>query len=1070
MNALNEDILVQQTLADYLDQSLGWDSVYAFNSETLGQEGTLGRASEHDVILTRYLGEALIRLNPGLPDAAYQDALRQVTDAPLGSSALLINQQAYGLIKDGVLAQFRNDKGELVKQRLRLIDFDAPENNHFLCVRELWIKGDLYRRRADVIGFVNGLPLLFVECKAINKDVRHAYEKNLADYKDTIPHLFHHNAFVILTNGHEAKIGAFSSPYEFFKDWKRLAEEDEGVVDLETMLRGVCDKTNFIDLLENFILFDDSEEKLKKVIAQNQQFLGVNRALESVKDRANRGGKLGIFWHTQGSGKSYSIALLTQKIHRKLGGNFTFVICTDRIDLDDQIYGTLAGCGLVNNDKERVRAASGEDLRDLLQLQKQYVFTLVQRFNKDVGPDNPYSTRNDIIVITDEAHRTQNGTLALNMRNALPNANFIGFTGTPLFSNDEITKQTFGEYVSVYGFGRAVADSATVPLFYDSRGEILGVATKDINEKIAAKLEEMDIDDPNITERLERELKREYHVLTKPGRLDSIAADFVKHYSTGWETGKAMMVCIDKVTCVKMHALIEKHWALRIIELENVLSGLTDLDAIAEANAQLAWAKTTKAAVIVSEEQGEVDRFRQWKLDILPHRTLIKNGFETDDGKRLDLESAFKKKEHPFRIAIVCAMWLTGFDVPSLSTLYLDKPLKAHTLMQAIARANRVHEGKNNGLIVDYCGILKNLRKALATYGGADGAPTDDSASPELPEIDPTSPAEDMIADLAEAIDAIKAFLSHEGFELSLISETTGFERNKAIINAKEIVNLNDESRKRFQIMAREVLKKFKACITLKQVNEYRIPFSAVKVIYNSLDDDVRHADISDIIRQLQGVLEEGIEIKPKGVAETSNLYDISKIDFERLKKEFAKSPQRNTTVQTLKDAIQQKLATMLRQNPLRTDFQKHFETLVAEYNKEKDAVNIEQVFAALLFLADELDKEQKRAVREGLDEPSLALFDLLLKDDLTKNDIKRLKAVAAGLYAKVTSVINGIQDFSAKQGTRDQIRVAIRDYLWDENTGLPGSYEEPEVEAKTEAVFAHLLVQMRQGMGGLNF
>ena len=759
MTALNEDTLVQQTMADYLADSLGWDSVFAFNTEALGTEGTLGRASEQDVILTRHLGEALIRLNPGLPDAAYADALRQITDAPLGSSLIAINRDAYDLIKHGVLTNFRDAKGDLVKQRLRLVDFDQPDNNHFLCVRELWIKGDLYRRRADIIGFVNGLPLLFVECKALHKDLRHAYEENLKDYKDTIPHLFHHNAFIVLTNGHEAKIGALSSKFEFFKDWKRLEEEEPGVVDLETLLKGVCSKANFIDLLENFILFDDSGEKLAKIVAQNQQFLGVNRALAAVEARHARDGKLGVVWHTQGSGKSYSIAMLTQKIHRKLGGNFTFLICTDRLDLDGQLYGTFAGCGLVNNDKEQVRAGSGKQLQELLGLHKPYVFTLIHRFNQDVNPDDPYSARDDIIVITDEAHRTQNGLLSLNMRNALPNASFLGFTGTPLMSGDEVTKQTFGDYVSTYGFQRAVEDGATVPLYYDARGEKLGIATDELNEKIAAKLDEFELDDPNVTERLERELKREYHIITADERLDTIAADFVQHYITGWESGKAMLVCIDKVTCVRMHALIGKHWDAHIAVLEKELPGGSDEQDLADRQRQLAWVKATKAAVIVSEEQGEVDRFRKWGLDITPHRALIKNGFETADGKRLDVESAFKKEDHPFRIAIVCAMWLTGFDVPSLSTLYLDKPLKAHTLMQAIARANRVHEGKNNGLIVDYCGILKNLRKALATFAGTPSGGTGGSG-PDGPEADPTRPEEELLASLEEAIEAAEGFLA----------------------------------------------------------------------------------------------------------------------------------------------------------------------------------------------------------------------------------------------------------------------------------------------------------------------
>ena len=1068
MTALNEDTLVQATMANYLADALGWDSVYAFNTEVLGPEGTLGRASEHDVILTRHLGEALIRLNPGLPHAAYQDALRQVTDAPLGSSLLAINRDAYALIKDGVLAQFRNEKGDLVKKRLKLIDFGEPENNHFLCVRELWIKGDLYRRRADIIGFVNGLPLLFVECKALHKDLRRAYDENLSDYMNpaVIPHLFHHNAFIVLTNGHAARIGSISSKFEHFNEWKRLAEDDPGVVDLETMLKGVCAKANFIDLLENFILFDDGGERMVKIVARNHQYLGVNRAIEAVRNREARAGKLGVFWHTQGSGKSYSIAFLTQKIHRKIGSNFTFVICTDRVDLDGQIYGTFAGCGLVNNDKAQVRAGSGAELKSLLGLHKDYVFTLIHRFNQDVDPNAPYSARDDIIVITDEAHRTQNGLLSLNMRNALPNASFLGFTGTPLMTGDEVTRQTFGDYISTYDFQRAVEDNATVPLYYDARGEKLGVATSDLNEKIAAKLEEFDLDDPDVAERLERELKREYHIITAEPRLEKIAADFVEHYTTGWETGKAMLVCIDKITCVRMHALIEKHWQARIVQLEKELAKASDEQDIADRQRQLAWVKATKAAVIVSEEQGEVERFKKWGQDIIPHRKLIKHGFDTPDGKRLDVESAFKKTDHPFRIAIVCAMWLTGFDVPSLATLYLDKPLKAHTLMQAIARANRVAEGKNNGLIVDYCGILKNLRRALATYAATRGGTGGDG--PDDPGTDPARPPEELLADLAEAIAAAEGFLAGRAFRLLDIVEKTGFEQNKAILDAKEAVNENDESRKRFQIMAREVFKKFKACVNFREVNVHRQRFEALRVIYNNLEEDVKKADISDIMRALHAVVAGGIESKGESAGD-DKLYDISRIDFEKLKKEFERSPRKNTTVQSLKDAIQRKLELMLRQNPLRTDFQRHYEELVGEYNAEKDAATIEQTFAALLILAEELDNEQRRAMREGLDEETLALFDLLLKPELEKADIKRLKAVAVGLYGRLQEQLAAMQDFAAKQATRDQVKVAIRDYLWDDNTGLPGSYEQPEVEAKAEAVFAHLMMRARQGWSGVH-
>ncbi|MFT9349441.1 MAG: type I restriction enzyme endonuclease domain-containing protein, partial [Gluconobacter japonicus] len=583
--------------------------------------------------------------------------------------------------------------------------------------------------------------------------------------------------------------------------------------------------------------------------------------------------------------------------------------------------------------------------------------------------------------------------------------------------------------------------------------------TLHLNERIAAKLEELELDDPNVTERLENELKREYHIITAETRLETVAADFVEHYTTGWESGKAMLVCIDKVTCVRMHALIAKHWDLQIAWLEKALAQATDEQDLADRQRQLAWVKSTRAAVVVSEEQGEVDKFRKWDLDIVPHRALIKNGFETDDGKRIDLETAFKKQDHPFRIAIVCAMWLTGFDVPSLSTLYLDKPLKAHTLMQAIARANRVSAGKNNGLIVDYCGILKNLRKALATYAGMPGGGLGSPGDPP-PEIDPVRPPEELLADLEEAIEAAEGFLSVREFRLLDILEKIGFDRNKAIIDAKEAVNENDESRKRFQIMAREVFKKFKACVNFRAVNAYRQRFAAIKVIYNSLDDDVNKADISDIMRELHAVVNASIETQVDPNDQDDRLYDISRIDFEKLKKEFERSPRKNTTVQSLKDAIQKKLEMMLRQNPLRTDFQKHYEQLVSDYNSEKDAVNIERTFAALLVLAEELDGEQRRAVREGLDEKTLALFDLLMKPDLEKSDIAKLKKVAVGLYEVLKQQLDAVQDFAGKQATRDAVRVAITNFLYDDRTGLPQSYELNEVDLKAQAVFAHLLTR----------
>ena len=1064
MSTYTEDNLVQQTTAEFLEQELGWQSVYAYNNEDFGPDSLLGRSSDREVVLTRPLRAKLVALNPGLPAEAYDDAVRQMVTISATQTVVATNREKYGLLRDGVVVTYRNEKHERVRQRLRVFDFTEPLNNDFLCVRELWVKGDLYRRRADIIGFVNGIPLLFMELKNISKDIRVAFDQNFKDYRDTVPHLFHHNAVVVLANGVDAKLGSLTSKFEHFHEWKRLAEDQSGVVDMETLLRGVCDKRNFLDLFENFIVFDESAGEPRKILAKNHQFLGVNRAIEAVRERGARQGKLGVFWHTQGAGKSYSMVMFTRKVHRKLGGNFTFLVLTDRDDLDTQIYKTFSGCGVVDHDREPCRASSGEHLVQLLGQHKSHIFSLIQKFNQDVAPGQAYSERGDIIVITDEAHRSQYGTLALNLRNALPNASYIGFTGTPLFKDDEITRRVFGDYVSTYDFQRAVEDKATVPLYYDARGDKLGIAVHDLNDRIAAKLEELELDDIDVAQRLEQELKRDYHTITAGPRLDQVARDFVQHYATAWETGKAMLVCIDKITCVRMHRLIEFYWNERIKELEAALPTAEDEQDEQYRRRQIEWMRQTQMAVVVSEEQGEVEKFRNWDLDITPHRRLLKEGMVLPESmrqqpqfrnmQRMSVEEAFKNEQHPFRVAIVCAMWLTGFDVPSMSTLYLDKPLKAHTLMQAIARANRVNEGKNNGLIVDYCGILKNLRKALATFAGTgDGGRDGDGGEQE-----PARPDEELLADLAEAIAMVRAFLSDRNASLDNIIDRAGFARNAAILAAKEAANENDETRKRFEVMCRAVFSKFKACLNTQGVNAYRADRDAINVVYASLQQDRERADISGIIRQLHEVIEGAIETAPPAMVRETGPYDISRIDFERLRREFERSPAKKTTVQNLKSAIEQRLQRLLQQNPLRTDFQRHYEDIVHEYNREKDRITIERTFEALLLLLDDMSEEEQRAVREGLDEESLALFDLLRKPELTAREMKRIKDVSVELLGVLKAERLRVHNWRETEAMRDAVRVSIRDYLWSDKTGLPvDRYTEEEVHQKAEEVYRHV-------------
>lgn len=728
----SENILVQESAGNLLKDELDWDVQYAYNTEKLGKNGTFGRESYKEILLVRYFREALKKFNPWITDDQLSEAQKTLESRLSTSSLMQINEEKYFLIRDGIPVTVKKSNGQTEKRNAVVIDFKNPLENYFLAVKELKIHGELYRRRTDIVGFVNGIPLLFVELKRNDVDVQDAYTNNYTDYQDTIPHLFYYNAFLMLSNGVEAKVGTLGSKYEFFHEWKRLSEEEEGSVALETMLRGICKKENFLDLFENYILYDHSGGRTAKILARNHQYLGVNEAVKAYADRKLNNGKLGVFWHTQGSGKSYSMVFLSQKIRRKFAGSPTIVVLTDREELNSQISDTFENCGLLGKTKaSKFIATSGDDLVQKLKGNPSFIFTLIQKFNQPNA--EPIKPDHDIIIMSDEAHRSQNGIFADNMVRLLPTASRIGFTGTPLLSSDNITARTFGGYISVYDFKRAVDDGATVPLYYENRGEKLrDIDNPEINDRILEAIEKADLD-PSQQEKLEAEFAKEIHLLTAKKRLKAIAKDFVKHYSDLWTSGKAMFVCLNKVTCVRMYNYVQKYWEDEITALENQIKTATQQET-QELERKLKWMRETEMCVVISSDQNEIQTFNKWDLDILPHRTKM---------EKRELDKEFKDSHNPFRVVFVCAMWLTGFDVKSLSCLYLDKPLKAHTLMQTIARANRVAEGKSNGLIIDYIGIVKALREALAAY-------TANSKGSES--TDPTVDKEKLIARILEVI------------------------------------------------------------------------------------------------------------------------------------------------------------------------------------------------------------------------------------------------------------------------------------------------------------------------------
>ncbi len=663
------------------------------------------------------------------------------------------NREIYQLLKSGVKVSFKTDDNEEIDATVKVIDWNTPNNNDFLLASQFSITGEIYTRRADLLGFVNGLPLVFIELKAHHQRLELAYKKNLTDYKSSIPQLFWYNAFIILSNGRKSRISSLTAQWEHFSEWKKInSEGEEGIISLDTIVRGTCDCDRLLDITENFIFFYEAKGKPVKVVAKNHQFLGVNSAVSAVNQIRQNKCKLGVFWHTQGSGKSYSMVFFSQKVLRKLLGNWTFLIITDREDLDEQIYKNFAYAGAVTEPEKNVKADSAEHLKQLLQEDHRHIFTLIQKFRTEKGNIYPkLSDRSDIIVIADEAHRSQYDTFALNLRNALPNAGFIGFTGTPLMTGEEKTRAEFGDYISIYNFRQSIEDGATVPLYYENRIPELQLTNEDLNEEVYQIVEKATLDEDQ-ENKLQREFSREHHLITRGDRLEKVAEDIVNHFLARGYQGKAMVVAIDRFTALKMYNKVQHYWQQYLENLKAQLSNSNELDK-QRLTAEIAYMKATDMAVVISSSQNEAEDFKQKGLDIMPHRHRMMN-----ESPRLD--EKFRDENQPLRIVFVCAMWMTGFDVPSCSTIYLDKPMQNHTLMQTIARANRVFKDKVNGLIVDYIGVFRNLQKALAIYGSAAGGGIEEGDTPVKAK---TALVEQLRDAIAEATD----FCINKGINLS---------------------------------------------------------------------------------------------------------------------------------------------------------------------------------------------------------------------------------------------------------------------------------------------------------------
>jgi len=1036
---------------------LGWRTANAYYEAFVPDEATtrrpyLGRTEDTQVLLRARLRECLDAFNPDLPPVAIDAAMTKLTQGRSMTTLIRANHKIYHLLKNGVQVQYRDAEGHERFAQVQVINWERSETNDFLMVQQFWVQGELYRRRPDLIGFVNGIPLLFGELKAHHRKLENAYDDNLSDYKDTIPPIFWYTGLVVLSNGSQSAVGNMDAEFRHFSTWKRVADESEqGRIALETTARGVCTPQRLLDLIENYTLYQKRGDGLQKITAKNHQYLGVENVLEALHQLHENPGKLGVFWHTQGSGKSFSMVFFTQKVLRRVGGNFTFVIVTDRKDLDDQIYKTFARCGVVTEGENQVRAQSGEHLKQLLMEDHRYVFTLIQKFHtRDGGAYPVLSERKDVIVITDEAHRTQYDVLAMNMRRALPNAAFIGFTGTPLMANEEeLTRQVFGDYVSIYDFKQSIDDGATVPLYYENRIPELQITNAELNAQMADVLENADVDE-EAEEALAHRFVREYELITREERLETVAEDIVDHFVNRGYRGKGMVVSVDKLTTVKMYEKVQKYWQRKLEALRQELATAPP-EARPALEDKIHYMETTDMAVVLSQGQGEVAEFRRHDLDILPHRERIVNE---------DLDEKFKDPDDPFRLVFVCAMWRTGFDAPACSTIYLDRPMRNHTLMQTIARANRVFGEKNNGLIIDYIGIFRELQKALAIYAtGRDGTegdyPIEDKAA--------------LVAELCEAVEAVETFCEERGVEIEPILETTdAFDRivlmdaainslvdaetQEALDDAVEQILVNDDLKTRFFNLVAAVDRLFKAVLPDTRASE----FAARRKLFVTLVDKIQvltsSSDLPDVDREVRAVLDETIQPRPYVIRETGPLYDLSKIDFDELRERF-ETGRKRTEAERLRGKVNAKLQRMVRRNRTRIDYRERFQQLIDAYNE--GAANVEAYFERLVEFTEQLREEEQRHIRENLSEEELAVFDILTRPDpgLTEEEKREVKQVARELLQTLKSE-KLVLDWKKRQQYRARVRIAIEDMLYED---LPQQYSEALCDQKRDDVYRHI-------------
>lgn len=990
---MNEGV-VELAALEWL-QGLGYQLRYG--PEIAPDQAGAERNDYGAVVLAQRAREAVRKLNPRVPAAALDEAFRKLT-LPDSPSLIQNNRTIHTYLVEGVPVEYQRPDGSITGDLVRVIDYDQPERNDFLAVHQFTVIENGHERRPDIVVFINGLPIATIELKNAadeGADIWRAFNQ-VQTYKLQIPSLFAFNALCIISDGVQARVGTVTGSREWFMPWRTIEGETlapASMPQLQVVLEGIFEKRRLLELIRHFMVFEDAGDgNVFKKMAGYHQFHAVNLALASTIAASGASGnkRVGVVWHTQGSGKSLTMAFYAGRVVlAPQMQNPTVVVITDRNDLDDQLFGTFARCHELLR-QNPMQADSREHLRELLKTSSGgVVFTTVQKFfPSDVEKKHPLlSDRRNIVVIADEAHRSQYDFVdgyAANMRQALPNASFIGFTGTPIELADANTRAVFGDYISVYDIERAVKDGATVPIYYESR-----LAKLSLNEAEKPKLDERfeEATEGEEVARKER-LKTKWAALEAlvgtDKRLKLIAQDLVNHFERRLEAmdGKAMIVCMSRRICMALYE------AIRAI--------------------RPSWHHhDDNGGIMKIVMTGAADDPVEWQEHI---RTK---------GRREEMAKRYKNDTDPFKIVIVRDMWLTGFDAPCMHTMYIDKPMRGHGLMQAIARVNRVFKDKPGGLVVDYLGLADQLRRALTTYTDSGG------------KGDSVIDQEQAVAVMLEKHEVVKAIFA--GFEWSTWSTASPPQKLALLPAAQEHVLEQDDGKNRLLKAVSELDKAFALAVPHEKALAIRDDVAFFQAVRSVMGKGARGSSRSpeETEHAIQQLVSKAVA--PDGVIDIFAAAGLKKPDISILSDEFLAEvkgmPQKNLAVEMLRKLLEGEIKTRSRKNVVQArSFTEMLENAIKKYQNR--AIETAQIIEELIALAKEIGEAGQRGEQLGLSEDEVAFYDALEVND---SAVKVLGDATLKLIAQelVTAVKNSVTiDWTVRENVRAQMRVIIKRIL----------------------------------------